>query len=141
MSIADLPAVNACLNGLAAIFLGIGYVLIRQGKRRAHRNCMIAAFVTSCLFLVSYLTYHSFAGATRFKGEGWIRPVYFTLLISHTILATVIVPLVITTLVRAVKEQYDLHRRIARWTWPLWMYVSVTGVVIYLMLYHIYPSR
>lgn len=141
MSVSDLPALNASLNGVCAAFLMAGYVFIRQNRQQAHRNCMVSAFVTSCLFLISYLVYHSLAGATRFQGQGWIRPIYFTLLISHTILATAIVPLVFLTLARAIKSRFDLHRRIARWTWPIWMYVSVTGVVIYVMLYHLYPSR
>jgi putative membrane protein len=141
MSISDLPTLNACLNGLSAVFLATGYFFIRRKNILAHRNCMVLAFATSCLFLVFYLIYHFSAGATRFKGVGWVRPFYFVLLISHTILATAIVPLVLLTLHRAIKERFELHKRIARWTWPLWMYVSVTGVVIYLMLYHLYPSR
>lgn len=141
MSISDLPTLNASLNGLCAVFLTVGYLFIRRQRQQAHRNCMIAAFATSCLFLVSYLIYHFFAGSTRFQGQGWIRPVYFAVLFSHTVLAAVIVPLVLMTLSRAVKAKYELHKKIARWTWPIWMYVSITGVLIYLMLYHLYPSR
>ena len=142
MSLADLPAVNACLNGLSAIFLTSGYLCIRRGNKIAHRNCMVTAFVTSAIFLVCYLTYHfSVRTITRFREPEWFRPIYLTLLLTHTVLAVVIVPLVLMTLNRAVKQRYDLHKRIARWTWPLWMYVSVTGVVIYLLLYRIFPQH
>jgi len=141
MTLSDLPTVNACLNGSSAILLSCGYYFIRRKQVTAHRNCMVAAFATSSVFLVCYLVYHYYAGTTRFAGQGWIRPVYFTILLTHTILAVVIVPLILTTLYRAARRQFDSHRRIARWTWPLWMYVSVTGVVIYLILYHWYPSR
>ena len=141
MTFADLPAINAGLNSTSALLLTAGYVFIKRGNKLAHRNCMIAAFVTSTIFLVCYLVYHYSAGRTTFKGEGWIRPVYFTILLTHTILAVAIVPLILMTFHRAVKERYELHKRIARWTWPLWMYVSVTGVVIYVLLYHLYPSR
>jgi len=142
MSMDDLPAVNASLNALSAVFLSAGYYFIRRQNRDAHRNCMVAAFVTSILFLVCYLTYHGHrayvlhAGPTRFLEPAWFRPVYLTILLTHTILAVVIVPLVLVTLNRALKERFELHRKIARWTWPLWMYVSVTGVVIYFLLYH-----
>jgi uncharacterized membrane protein YozB (DUF420 family) len=138
----DLPAVNASLNALSAVFLSAGYYFIRRQNRDAHRNCMVAAFVTSILFLVCYLTYHGHrayvlhAGPTRFLEPAWFRPVYLTILLTHTILAVVIVPMVLVTLNRALKERFELHRKIARWTWPLWMYVSVTGVVIYFLLYH-----
>ena len=142
MSLTDLPAVNACLNGLSAVFLTTGYVFIRRGNKIAHRNCMVSAFVTSTIFLVCYLTYHfSVRTITRFREPEWFRPIYLTLLLTHTVLAVVIVPLVLMTLHRAVKQRYDLHKRIARWTWPLWMYVSVTGVVIYLLLYRIFPQH
>ena len=142
MSMDDLPAVNASLNALSAVFLSAGYYFIRRQNRDAHRNCMVAAFVTSILFLVCYLTYHGHrayvlhAGPTRFLEPAWFRPVYLTILLTHTILAVVIVPMVLVTLNRALKERFELHRKIARWTWPLWMYVSVTGVVIYFLLYH-----
>ena len=141
MSVTDLPAVNACLNGLAAVFLTLGFVFIKQENKTAHRNCMVAAFVTSVLFLGCYLAYHLNAGVvTRFREPPWFRPIYLVILLTHTVLAVVVVPLVLLTLHRAVKERFDLHRRIARWTWPIWMYVSITGVVIYLLLYQIFPQ-
>ena len=132
---AILPAVNAGLNALSACLLIGGYACIRRGRRAAHRRCMLAAFACSMLFLISYLVYHFQVGSVGFKGQGWIRPVYFTILITHTILATAVVPLALITLVRALREKFDAHRRIARWTLPIWLYVSVTGVVVYLMLY------
>ena len=142
MSLADLPAVNACLNGLSAILLTTGYVFIRRGNKIAHRNCMVSAFVTSTIFLICYLTYHfTVRTVTRFEKPEWFRPVYLTILLTHTVLAVVIVPLVLMTLGRAVKQRFDLHKKIARWTWPLWMYVSVTGVVIYLLLYRIFQQN
>jgi len=147
MSIADLPIVNACLNGLSALFLGCGYYYIRRKNQTSHRNCMIAAFVTSVLFLACYLTYHGYLGyvlhqgPTVFKNPVWFRPIYLAILLTHTLLAIVIVPLVLMTLNRALKKRFEIHRRIARWTWPLWMYVSVTGVVIYLLLYQIFPQK
>jgi len=141
VSLSDLPAVNACLNGLSAVFLTTGYVFIRRGNKIAHRNCMVSAFVTSTIFLICYLTYHfTVRTVTRFEKPEWFRPVYLTILLTHTVLAVVIVPLVLMTLGRAVKQRFDLHKKIARWTWPLWMYVSVTGVVIYLLLYRIFPQ-
>ena len=141
MSLTDLPAVNACLNGLSAVFLTTGYVFIRRGNKIAHRNCMVSAFVTSTIFLICYLTYHfTVRTVTRFEKPEWFRPIYLTILLTHTVLAVVIVPLVLMTLARAVKQRFDLHKKIARWTWPLWMYVSVTGVVIYLLLYQIFPQ-
>jgi uncharacterized membrane protein YozB (DUF420 family) len=146
MSIYDLPAVNATLNGLSAIMLAFGFYFIKRGHRIAHRNCMIAAFVTSTLFLACYLTYHGYLGwvlhrgPTRFVNPPQWRPVYLTILLTHTVLAVVIVPLVFMTLNRARKQNFASHKKIARWTWPLWMYVSLTGVVIYLMLYKIFPQ-
>lgn len=137
MTVSQLPTLNAALNGLSAVFLCAGYLFIRAGNREAHRRCMLAAFACSILFLVSYLIYHFHVGSVGFKGQGWIRPVYFTILISHTILATAVVPLALITLIRALRQRFDAHRRIARWTFPIWAYVSVTGVVIYLMLYGI----
>jgi uncharacterized membrane protein YozB (DUF420 family) len=134
----DLPAVNASLNGASAVFLVAGYSFIRRGKIQAHRVCMITAFSCSTVFLVCYLYFHFHAGLIRFGGQGWIRPVYFTLLTSHTILAVVIVPLVLITLSRALREKFDRHRAIARWTFPLWLYVSVTGVIVYWLLYIAY---
>src|ERR1700704_2789665 len=136
-----LPHLNALLNATSAILLVAGYSFIRKLRVTAHRNCQISAFVCSTVFLVSYLTYHYFHGATHFPGQGIARPIYFTILISHTILAVVIVPLVLVTLYRAVRGDFARHRAIARWTLPLWLYVSVTGVVVYLMLYQIYPAR
>jgi uncharacterized membrane protein YozB (DUF420 family) len=138
ISTAQLPTLNAALNSLSAVFLFAGYLFIRAKHRDAHRACMLAAFACSMLFLISYLVYHFQVGSVGFKGQGWLRPVYFTILISHTILATAVVPLALITLVRALRERFDAHRRIARWTFPIWLYVSVTGVVIYLMLYGFY---
>jgi len=135
MQLTDLPALNATLNAIAAGWLMLGYVLIRRGRRRAHRNAMIAAFATSGLFLLSYLVYHAQVGSRSFTGQGWIRPVYFAILISHVVLAVAVLPLAIVTLVRGARARYDAHRRLARRTLPIWLYVSVTGVVVYLMLY------
>src|SRR6185312_15828522 len=135
-----LPHINAMLNAGSALLLLAGFRFIRLGRIDAHRNCQLAALATSTLFLVSYLTYHFYHGATRFSGQGLVRPFYFVLLISHTILAVVIVPLIMITLYRAARGDFVRHRKIARWTLPLWLYVSVTGVIVYLMLYHLYPS-
>ncbi len=137
MTVADLPAVNAGLNSLAAVLLAFGYRNIRRGNIAVHRACMVAAFCVSTLFLVSYLVYHAHAGSVPFRRQGWVRPVYFTILITHVTLAAAILPLALVTLYRAWRERFDRHRRIARWTLPLWLYVSVTGVIIYLMLYHL----
>lgn len=135
MSAADLPSVNASLNALAAILLILGYVLIRQGRREAHRKAMLAAFATSVVFLICYLVYHFQVGSVRFQRTGIIRTIYFSILISHTILAAAVPPLAIITLNRALKSRFPAHRAIARWTLPIWLYVSVTGVVVYWMLY------
>ena len=135
-----LPHLNAALNTTSALLLLAGFRFIRLGRIAAHRNCQVTAVITSTLFLVSYLTYHFYHGATKFPGQGLVRPLYFTILITHTILAVVIVPLILITLYRAARGDFIRHRRIARWTLPLWLYVSVTGVIVYLMLYHIYPS-
>ena len=140
MTVHDLPAVNATLNGLSALLLAAGFVCIKRKQVAAHRACMIAAFSTSVLFLICYLTYHYLGGFTRFQNPAWFRPWYLLLLATHTILAVVIVPLILVTLYRALKERFDLHKKIARWTWPLWMYVSVTGVLVYLILYQIFPQ-
>jgi len=137
---AIFPVINATLNGTSGVLLFIGRRFIKRGRMEAHRAVMIAAVVTSSLFLVSYLYYHYHVGSVRFQGQGWSRPVYFTILISHTILAATIVPLVIITLSRGLRKRFDKHRAIARWTYPLWMYVSVTGVVIYFMLYHLFAT-
>ena len=131
-------ALNASLNGISAILLAGGYAAIRAGKRNVHKYFMVSAFGVSTVFLASYLVYHYRVGHVVFLGQGWIRPVYFALLISHTVLAIVIVPLILVTLRRAWLERFDKHRIIARWTLPLWFYVCVTGVIVYLMLYHIY---
>jgi len=135
MGLSDLPAVNASLNAASASFLLAGWLLVRAGRRTAHRNCMLAALACSTLFLASYLVYHFHVGSVRFTGQGAIRAVYFAILTSHTILAVAIVPLVATTVVRAWRARFEAHRRIARVTLPLWAYVSVTGVAIYWMLY------
>lgn len=139
--ISFLPHLNAVLNTTSALLLLEGFRFIRLGKIQAHRNCQVTAVITSTLFLASYLTYHYFHGATRFAGQGIIRPIYFVILTTHTILAVVIVPLIFITLYRAARGDFIRHKRIARWTLPLWLYVSVTGVIVYLMLYQIYPSR
>jgi uncharacterized membrane protein YozB (DUF420 family) len=131
-------ALNASLNGTSAALLGCGYWAIRSGKIAVHKRFMIAAFAVSTLFLISYLVYHYRVGHVAFQGQGWIRPVYFVLLLTHTILAIVIVPLILVTLRRAWMERFDKHRIIARWTLPLWMYVSVTGVIVYILLYQVY---
>jgi putative membrane protein len=138
VTIHDLPALNATLNATAAILLAVGYVLIRRGRIRQHRAVMLTAFATSVAFLVSYLIYHAHVGSKRFPGAGPIRTVYFAILISHTILAATIVPLALVTLSRALSARFDRHRAIARWTLPLWMYVSITGVIVYFMLYRLY---
>ena len=142
MSASDLPAVNASLNGLSALLLAAGFVFIKRGNRIAHRNCMIGALATSVLFLACYLTYHfTVKAVTRFVNPPEWRPVYLVILLTHTVLATAIVPMVLVTTIRALRERFDAHKKVARWTWPLWMYVSITGVVIYLMLYQIFPQR
>ena len=147
MSPADLPAVNATLNGLSAVFLGWGLFFIRSRRQEAHRKCMIAAFVTSTLFLICYITYHTYIarvlhrGPTRFVDPAWFRPIYLTILATHTSLAVVIVPLAIISLSRGLKARFAAHKKISRWTWPLWMYVSVTGVLIYFLLYQIFPQK
>jgi uncharacterized membrane protein YozB (DUF420 family) len=135
VSVTDLPAVNAALNSTCAVLLVIGWFLIRRGRIAQHRAVMIAAFTTSCMFLVSYLIYHAQVGSVRFTGQGTIRVVYFTILLTHTVLAAAIVPLVLVTLSRGLKRQDVRHRAIARWTMPIWLYVSITGVIVYLMLY------
>ncbi len=138
MSISDLPLVNASLNGLATVLLLVGYVCIRQRRIAAHRAAMIAAFVTSVLFLISYLIYHAHAGSRPFPGRGSIRAVYFGILITHIVLAATIPPLAGVTLWRAYRRRFDRHMKIARWTLPIWLYVSITGIVVYLMLYQLY---
>ena len=135
ISVSQLPAVNAALNSLSAILLVGGYLFIKSRNIKAHKACMLSAFASSMLFLASYLVYHYQVGSVPFKGQGGIRLVYFIILLTHTILATTVVPLALVTLFRAFKERFDAHRRIARWTFPIWLYVSVTGVIVYWMLY------
>jgi uncharacterized membrane protein YozB (DUF420 family) len=132
-----LPAVNATLNGIATVFLAVGWMFIRRGDMRRHRVCMLAAFVTSALFLTSYLVYHANVGSVPFQRQGTVRLVYFAILITHIILAALILPLALMTLSRALSQRFDRHRAIARWTLPIWLYVSITGVVIYAMLYRL----
>ena len=138
MQISDLPALNAVLNGTAGTFLITGYILIRRGHQELHKRCMLAALATSTLFLISYVTYHANVGSRPFPGQGAVRLLYFAILIPHVLLAAAILPLALTTASRGLRAQYDRHVRIARWTLPLWIYVSITGVIIYLMLYRLY---
>lgn len=146
MTLTDLPALNAVLNGCSALLLCFGWRFIKKGNRNAHRNCMVAALLTSTLFLVSYVTYHigmqqlHGEAHTPFRDPAWFRPIYLTILFSHLALAIAIVPMVLMTVIRAAKGNFEKHARIARWTWPAWMYVSVTGVIIYLILYQIFPQ-
>jgi uncharacterized membrane protein YozB (DUF420 family) len=135
MTVHDLPAVNAALNAIAAVLLTIGFVLIRKGRIDAHRRTMIAAFATSSLFLICYITYHAQVGSVPFTRQGFVRPLYFAILITHVTLAATVLPLAIITLSRGLKARYDRHRAIARWTLPIWLYVSVTGVLVYVLLY------
>jgi putative membrane protein len=139
LSVTDLPAVNAALNAISAVLLASGYRFIRRRQVTAHKRCMLAASATSALFLVCYLTYHYHVGSMPFHGQGGVRLLYFTILISHTMLAAAIVPLVVLTLFRAWNGDFIKHVRIARWTLPIWFYVSVTGVIIYVMLYQLFP--
>ncbi len=141
MQFEDLPALNATLNGLSGILLLTGFAFIRNGYKNAHRNCMVGAIVASALFLISYLVYHFEAGGTVFREPAWFRPIYLFILVTHIILAVAIVPMVIVTVVRAAKERFEKHKRLARWTFPVWLYVSVTGVLIYLLLYQIFPQN
>ncbi|HEX7287016.1 MAG TPA: DUF420 domain-containing protein [Candidatus Angelobacter sp.] len=135
------PAINATLNGVSAVLIATGRVFIRRRNVAWHRACMIAAVIMSTLFLASYLYYHAHVRSVHFPGTGWVRPLYFSILISHTLLAAAVPPLVLITLTRALRERFDSHRRIARWTYPIWLYVSVTGVVVYIMLYRIYGAH
>jgi putative membrane protein len=137
LSVSDLPTLNAILNSTSTILLLAGYYFIRRRRIEAHRACMIAALVVSVAFLTSYLIYHYHAGSVPFGGQGWIRPVYFFILITHIILAAVILPLVLRTAYLALRSRFESHAAIARWTFPIWLYVSVTGVVVYWMLYHL----
>ncbi len=138
ISLADLPALNATLNATSALFLTAGYLFIRRGRITPHKTCMLSALVTSTLFLTSYVIYHANTGSRPFPGIGPVRYVYFSILITHVTLAITILPLALVTATRGLRAQYDRHVKIARWTLPLWLYVSVTGVVIYLMLYRMY---
>ena len=135
MEVRDLPALNATLNSISTMLLLFGYYFIKRKEIDRHRLCMVLAFITSCIFLVSYLIYHYFAGSVPFEGQGWIRGVYFTILITHIVLAAAVPVLALITLYRALKRDFKRHRAIAKWTWPIWMYVSVTGVIVYVMLY------
>jgi uncharacterized membrane protein YozB (DUF420 family) len=142
MTLSDLPIVNAFLNASSATLLTIGYIFIKRQNQIAHRNCMVGALITSTLFLICYLTYHfTVRRVTSFRDPAWFRPIYLTILITHTFLAVIILPMVIVTANRALRARWELHKRIARWTWPLWMYVSVTGVIIYLLLYQVFPQQ
>jgi uncharacterized membrane protein YozB (DUF420 family) len=135
------PALNAGLNGASALLITTGRALIWRRKVRLHRACMIAAVITSTLFLICYIFYHAHVHSVHFPGQGWVRPVYFTILVSHTLLAAAVVPLVLLSLNYGLRQKFDRHRRIARWTYPIWLYVSITGVVVYIMLYEIYGAR
>jgi len=140
-NVSALPAVNAFLNGTSAVLLSTGYLFIRRKKVTGHKICMLSAFGVSCLFLISYLIHHYQVGSTPFPGQGWVRPVYFTLLVSHICLAALVVPLALTTIYRGLNEQFDKHVKIARWVLPIWLYVSVSGVIVYVMLYQLFPPR
>ncbi len=137
MTVHDLPAVNATLNATSTVLLLIGYSLIRQGKREQHRKVMLSAFGVSVLFLICYVVYHAQVGSVKFQGQGWVRPVYFTILISHVILAATVPAFAVMTLRRALRGEFARHRKLARITYPIWLYVSITGVIVYLMLYHL----
>lgn len=138
IDIANLPALNAILNGISAIFLLSGYLCIRRGRPDLHKRCMLGALTASAFFLTSYLIYHANAGSRPFEGEGGVRILYFAILITHVVLAAAILPLALVTASRGLRAHFERHVRIARWTLPIWLYVSVTGVVIYLMLYQLY---
>jgi uncharacterized membrane protein YozB (DUF420 family) len=141
LDLSIFPALNATLNGASAVLITTGRVLIKQKKVALHRACMIAAVATSTLFLASYLYYHAHVGSVRFPGQGWMRPVYFTLLISHTVLAAAVVPLVLLALIAGLRGRFERHRRVARWAFPIWLYVSVTGVMVYIILYQVYGAH
>lgn len=135
MTVQDLPAVNASLNALSGVLLLTGYVFIRARRIESHRLCMLAAFATSTLFLISYVIYHAQVGSVPFTRQGLVRPVYFTILLTHVVLAALVLPLALVTLSRGLSGRFDRHRAIARWTFPIWLYVSVTGVIVYVLLY------
>ncbi|MCC7374968.1 MAG: DUF420 domain-containing protein [Verrucomicrobiales bacterium] len=142
MSVSDMPGLNAALNGAATVLLTLGFIFIRRGQREAHKRCMLGALMVSSVFLVSYVTHKILVRGvhTKLGAEGVIKVLYYLMLFSHILLAAAIVPLALMTMTRALRERFDAHRRLARWTWPLWMYVSVTGVLIYFMLYHWFPA-
>ena len=140
IAVSQLPTLNAALNSLSAVFLIAGYLFIRSKHRSAHRACMLAAFTSSTLFLFFYLVYHYQVGSVPFKGQGWVRILYFAILLTHTILAAVIVPMALITLFRALRQNFDAYRRSARWTFPIWLYVSITGVIVYWMRYWLLPA-
>ena len=141
MTVNDLPAINATLNSISAIFLITGYVFIRREKQTEHRNCMVTAFITSTIFLICYLYYHfTVETVTRFVEPEWFRPIYLILLMSHVILAIAMLPFIFLAIWHAWKKQFKIHRKFAKWAWPLWLYVSVTGVLVYLILYQIFPQ-
>lgn len=142
MTVSDMPTLNAALNGLSTVLLTAGFVFIKSGRKEAHRNCMVAAFLTSAVFLVCYVTHKILIRGvhTQFGGEGFIRTAYYVMLFTHVVLAMAIVPLVLMTIARARRGDFEAHKRIARWTWPIWMYVSVTGVLVYFFLYRWWPA-
>ncbi len=139
LTVHDLPLLNATLNGLAAILLITGYIFIKRYNVRRHNQIMLAAFIVSCLFLISYLVYHANVGSVKFDKPGWVRTVYLSILTTHTILAATVPVLATITLVRGLSRRFDKHRAIAKWTFPIWLYVSVTGVIVYLLLYQVKP--
>ncbi len=137
IALGDLPALNATLNGTTALLLSSGYVMVRRRRLLAHKACMLSAFGVSVLFLASYLYYHAHVGVRHFEGRGWLRPVYLAILLTHTVLAAAIVPLAVTTIYFGLRSRHPAHQRLARWTLPIWLYVSLTGVVVYLLLYRL----
>lgn len=141
MTVEQLPALNASLNGLSTVLLLLGFYLIKQGKRQAHMKCMIAALCTSTVFLACYLYYHYHVGATRFTDPGWFKPFYLALLIPHVILAVVMLPFIFKALWHAYKGDFDRHKKTVKWAWPMWLFVSITGVLVYLILYQIFPQK
>lgn len=141
MDVYDLPVVNASLNALSTVFIALGWIFIRRDLKKQHIVCMVAALITSTAFLVCYLWYHYHAGSVRFTTQGMVRSIYLTILITHTVLAGFVPVLVTLTVIPALRARFDKHRRIGRWTMPVWLYVSITGVIVYLMLYQWYPPQ
>lgn len=147
MSVSDLPAINATLNGFSAVLLILGYRFIKRGNQKAHQRCMVGALIASALFLTCYVYYHYSMkklygeAHTRFLNPAWFRPIYLSILLTHLVAAIAIVPMVVVTVTHAVRRRYESHKRLARWTWPVWMYVSTTGVLIYFLLYQVFPQR